>query len=220
MIDSSQPPAVAAPDPPRPARTDHVGAFVRARRRELGITQAELAARIGKSPSYISALEHESTAPSLTTLRRIAAALDTVVAYFFEGPSEDARGTGALPRVTSGADTARLRVVRPAARKVLIDPSRGDVRWELLSPDLQRQMEVVQMTLAPGAIIGEEEWLIHEGEECGIVLDGTLEVEFEQERFTLERGDSLYFPSTRPHRIHNRASCETIAIWIITPPSF
>lgn len=43
----------------------------------------------------------------------------------------------------------RLRVVRPDTRKMLIDPARGNVRWELLSPDLQRQMEVVQMTLEP-----------------------------------------------------------------------
>jgi transcriptional regulator with XRE-family HTH domain len=55
---------------------NHLGMLVRARRRALGLTQAELAARIEKSPSYISALESGSVAPSLMTLRHIAAALD------------------------------------------------------------------------------------------------------------------------------------------------
>src|SRR2546421_6415399 len=94
---------------------NHLGVLVRARRRELELTQAELAARIEKSPSYISALESGSVAPSLTTLRHIAAALDTVVGFFFERPGESGRGEPA------GAG-ARLRVVRPDTRKVLIDP--------------------------------------------------------------------------------------------------
>jgi transcriptional regulator with XRE-family HTH domain len=194
-------------------QTSNLGALIRTRRRELGLTQAELAARTDKSPSYISALESGSVAPSLTALRHIAGALETVVGYFFEQPGSD------QSRAEPGSG-ARLRIVRPSTCKVLIDPARGNVRWELLSPDLQRQMEVVHMTLDPGAVVGEEEWLIHEGEECGIVLIGALVVEFEHESFTLESGDSLYFPSTRPHRIRNRADGSTTAIWIITPPSF
>jgi transcriptional regulator with XRE-family HTH domain len=194
--------------------TAHLGALIRARRRELGLTQAELAARVDKSPSYVSALESGSVAPSLAALRHIAGALETVVGYFFEQP-----GNGQL-RAEPASGGGRLRVVRPATRKVLIDPSRGNVRWELLSPDLQRQMEVVHMRLEPGAVVGEEEWLIHAGEECGIVLSGALAIEFEHESFVLESGDSLYFPSTRPHRIRNCADGPTIAIWIITPPSF
>ncbi len=216
MIESTEQ-CVAQDEGPRaaPANHPHVGVLVRARRRERGMTQADLAARVGKSPSYISALESGGTSPSLMALRHIAEALDTVIGYFFE----EQNANGPANEVANGAP-ARVRVVRPATRKVLIDPSRGNVRWELLSPDLQRAMEVVQMTLEPGAVIGEEEWLVHEGEECGIVLTGCLEVEFESERFTLAGGDSVYFPSTRPHRIHNRADGPTVAIWIITPPSF
>ena len=194
----------------------HVGSLIRARRRALGLTQAELARRVEKSTSYISTLESGNTAPSLTALRHIAAALDTVVGFFFE---EQGGGVRAEPR-TPVQDAARPRVVRPATRKVLTDPARGAVRWELLSPDLQRQMEVVQITVAPGATIGESEWLTHAGEECGIVLQGALEVEFEDETFELGAGDSIYFGSTRPHRLCNRGDAPTTAIWIITPPSF
>jgi transcriptional regulator with XRE-family HTH domain len=195
----------------------HLGTLIRKRRRELGLTQVELAKRIDKSPSYISSLESGSVAPSLAALRHIAQALDTVLGYFFSAP-----GNGKLPaeNTPDKENPVQIRVVRPTTRKVLIDPNMGNVRWELLSPDLQRQMEVVYMTLEPGAIVGEEEWLIHAGEECGIVLEGALDVEFEHETFTLSSGDSLYFPSTQPHRIRNRADGKTIAIWVITPPSF
>jgi quercetin dioxygenase-like cupin family protein len=57
-------------------------------------------------------------------------------------------------------------------------------------------------------------------QERGIVLSGALAVEFEHETFTLASGDSLYFPSTRPHRIRYCADGPTSAIWIITPTSF
>ena len=51
-------------------------------------------------------------------------------------------------------------------------------------------------------------------------LSGALVIEFESETFALTDGDSLYFPSTRPHRIRNSSDGPTTAIWIITPPSF
>lgn len=205
--------------PPQTSGGDghHIGSLIRARRRALGLTQAELARRVEKSTSYISTLESGNTAPSLTALRHIAAALDTVVGFFFE--EQQGGGVRGEPRPPIH-NAAAPRVVRPATRKVLTDPARGAVRWELLSPDLQRQMEVVQITVAPGATIGESEWLTHAGEECGIVLEGALDVEFEDETYALAAGDSIYFPSTRPHRLRNRGDAPTTAIWIITPPSF
>src|SRR5262245_46760575 len=102
----------------------HLGALIRARRRELGPTHAGRAARTEKPPSYIPALESDNVAPSLTPLRHIAGALDPVVGFFFEQPGDGGRA--------EPAPGGRPRVVRPATRKVLIDPSRGDVRWELL----------------------------------------------------------------------------------------
>jgi predicted transcriptional regulator len=48
---------------------------VRQARERLGITQAELAARIGSTQPAIARLEAGGVSPSLATLRRIAAAL-------------------------------------------------------------------------------------------------------------------------------------------------
>jgi ribosome-binding protein aMBF1 (putative translation factor) len=49
---------------------------VRQARERLGITQAELASRIGSTQPAIARLEAGGSTPSLDTLRRIAAALD------------------------------------------------------------------------------------------------------------------------------------------------
>lgn len=49
--------------------------MVRRRARDAGITQAELAARIGSTQPAIARLEAGGNTPSFDTLRRIAAAL-------------------------------------------------------------------------------------------------------------------------------------------------
>jgi len=55
-----------------------VGAVLRARREELGISQEELAERAGVDRSYISILERGLKSPTLETLEKICSALGTL----------------------------------------------------------------------------------------------------------------------------------------------
>ncbi len=56
-----------------------LGHRVRARRTELGLTLDQLAARLDRAPSQVSAIENGHREPRLSTLRRLADALDTSV---------------------------------------------------------------------------------------------------------------------------------------------
>jgi ribosome-binding protein aMBF1 (putative translation factor) len=60
------------------------------RRTELGITQQELAERMGTSHSVISRLESGRHNISMTTLHRLARALDVKLVYGFESNDGDA----------------------------------------------------------------------------------------------------------------------------------
>jgi HTH-type transcriptional regulator / antitoxin HipB len=71
----------------RPRR--ELARIVMLRRAELGISQQELAERMGTSLSVISRLERSGQNFSLTTLQRLAAALDTKLAYSFEPNQAD-----------------------------------------------------------------------------------------------------------------------------------
>ena len=53
------------------------------RRKELGITQDELAFRAGISPSYMSAIERGITDTTISTAKRLAKALSTEVKELF-----------------------------------------------------------------------------------------------------------------------------------------
>jgi len=53
------------------------------------------------------------------------------------------------------------------------------------------------------------------------MLEGTFEVVIgETERYRLQAGDSLYFPSTAPHRWRNPGSTAARLLWTNTPPTF
>jgi transcriptional regulator with XRE-family HTH domain len=53
-----------------------LGAAIRAKRLERGLSQAELAARSGKHPTYLNGIERGHRNPTWTVLSAIAAALD------------------------------------------------------------------------------------------------------------------------------------------------
>ena len=60
----------------------------------------------------------------------------------------------------------------------------------------------------------------HEGEEWGMVLKGRLKVWLGDEIYFLDEGDSIYFPSTIPHRLANVANEPTEYVWVNCPKSF
>lgn len=57
------------------ATTSHFGSAIRAKRKQLGITQTELAERAGLNRSYLSELERGKTSISLERAEKIAKAL-------------------------------------------------------------------------------------------------------------------------------------------------
>ena len=108
-----------------------IGTRIRAVRTLRGLSSSELANQAGVSRGLISQLELDRANPSIETLRRIAAALDSPIAAFFD--DEPANGI----------------VVRRNERKTLKVPRSG-LTYQLLTPDLNRQIEFILIELEPG----------------------------------------------------------------------
>ena len=88
----------------------------------------------------------------------------------------------------------------------------------MLCPDMQHKIEFICINYPVGG--GAEEFYSHEGEECGLILEGTFKGTIGDQEFVLEPGDSIYYASSIPHRWENAGDVEAKAIWAITPPSF
>ncbi len=92
----------------------HVGRRVRARRTQLGLSQTELAKRLGLSFQQIQKYENGGNRISAGTLGQLAAALDAPVGFFFRGLGPD----GPSPRAIGDgrADRMQIEVARNFAR--------------------------------------------------------------------------------------------------------
>ncbi len=70
--------------------------------------------------------------------------------------------------------------------------------FSLAAGKAARHMEPFIITVHPGE---DRELSEHEGEEFMYVLDGTIEVEYGKDLYTLTQGDSIYLDSIVPHQV-------------------
>ncbi len=178
-----------------------VGPRIRLARTSMGKTLEELACKVGVTRSFLSQVERSLAYPSLTTLRRIASELGVPVFLLL-----------------SDGSSPRNALVRKAERHNLFLPD-ATTSYQLLSPDLNRKIEMIFTTLRVGSASCEEP-LSHSGEECAFLIKGKVGVKVGTEEFVLNEGDTLYFDSTSPHRIVNLGDVPAEIISAITPPSF
>ena len=108
--------------------------------------------------------------------------------------------------------------MRKDERRILNFPG-SHLTFELLSPDLNREMEVIEATLEPGAETSEEP-LNHLGEECTIVLQGEMYIKIGDQEYELEKGDSIYYKASLAHKIKSIGEVDLRFISAITPPNF
>jgi transcriptional regulator with XRE-family HTH domain len=112
----------------------HVGARIRMRRKILGVSQEKLADSLGLTFQQVQKYEKGANRVSASKLYEIAAALQTQVAYFFEGLADpsteiDAKAKGAEQFVhdflmtPEGLELAGIfpRITRPAVRRRILD---------------------------------------------------------------------------------------------------
>ena len=76
----------------------HVGLRIRMRRKELGVSQEKLAESIGLTFQQVQKYERAANRVSASKLWEMARALNTSVAYFYEGLGDHAARASSLPK--------------------------------------------------------------------------------------------------------------------------
>lgn len=177
-----------------------VGAQIRRLRGARGWTLAKLATEADLSSGMVSQVERGISEPSLSTLRKLCAALDTPMFELFA--------------TTTDAPIA----VIPAQRRLRVQAPGGGLSYTRLTPGSGR-LEVLEGTLAAGAASADEPWS-HPSEECAVLTSGRLVVEVDGATYELEPGDACSFDSRLPHRYVNPYDDPATFIVSITPPSY
>ena len=186
---------------------DGIGDRLREERTKAGMSQRELARRLGLSPSMISQIESGLSKPSVGTLYAIVTELDLSLDRMIRGDTFE--GT---PYSAPDRDTSPL--VHPGERQA-IDLASG-VRWEELTSHTEEDVDFLEAIYeVGGASTPDESLMRHHGREYGYVMTGTLGVQIGFQEYTLDPGDSIAFDSTRPHRLFNKGDIPVHAIWFV-----
>ena len=186
-----------------------IGKRIKKKRIELGLKGIDLAEKSGLSSGFISQIERNLVNPSVSTLKKIGNALNVPVGTFFEETSSKEETNEFLVN--------KSPIVHENQRKIL-SPNNG-VIFYLLNPDMSGDIEFILDIFESEATTGEELYS-HPGEECGLILEGELEVQLEDKKYLLKKGDSITFKSTILHRKTNTGKFKSISIWANTPPWF
>jgi quercetin dioxygenase-like cupin family protein len=90
------------------------------------------------------------------------------------------------------------------------------VRWERLTARNESGVEFLLTIYPSGSESGPPDALVrHTGREFGIVLKGSLGLTVGFDEYTLAAGDSVFFDSTVPHRLHNDGEETVEAVWVV-----
>ncbi len=185
---------------------DGIGDRLRSERMNSGISQRELARRLGLSPSMISQLERGISKPSVGTLYAIVTELGLSLDRVIRGEDDASVGEARFAEASP--------VVRPPERQA-IDLETG-VRWEELTSTSEEGIDFLHATYeVGGASTPDESLMRHNGREYGYVMSGLLGIKIGFQEHELQPGDAIAFDSTLPHRLFNKGDEPVHAIWFV-----
>jgi len=170
-------------------------------RKSKGLSQRQLARRVGVGSGTISSIESMSTQPSVAVLKKILDGIPMDLATFFSFELEESKARH-FPK------NSHVDIGAPGLKYLLVAAKRPN-----------RQIQMLHEFYEPGKASGRRS-LSHEGEECAIIVRGTLQVSVDDETYILQSGDAYYFNSEAPHRFRNIGQdvCEVVSA--CTPPTF
>ncbi len=178
---------------------EHIGNKIKDLRNRNGLTQQELADRTELTKGFISQLERGQVSPSIVTLLDLIECLGTTASEFFKETEEE--------HIVFSEEGFFEKV----------DEAGNSIQW--IVPTAQKyQMEPLLVELQPHQSLEEDK--PHDGEEFGYLMSGRIQLYLGEEVYSVEAGESFYYPAKRKHRIENPGSEPARFIWVSTPPTF
>ena len=178
-----------------------IGQRLKSIRTGLKLSQRALARQSGVANATISQIEAGKLNPTVSMLKKVLDGIPVSLGEFFGDEFE-----------------SRDRVFFRAEE--LTEIADGGVSYRQVGRNLVgRAIQLILETYQPGSGTGKHA-ITHEGEECGIVVRGRLEVTVGEQSAVLKAGDAYYFKSNQPHQFRTSGNAECQLISACTPPTF
>lgn len=174
-----------------------VGQRLKHLREERGVSMRSLARTSGLSANALSMIERGLTSPSVSTLNKLAGALEVPVTAFFRAEPD-------RTKIVHLKFDDRIRV--PFAHSI----------WEGLGGEqFSGRIEAFMVTLEPGSSSGPH-GMLHTGSEFVYCLQGVIDYEVDGQVYQLNTGDTVIFAAQLTHRWRNSGSTPAKAIIVIS----
>ena len=180
----------------------NVGMTIKNIRKSKKLLLKEVASKCGISSSMLSQIEKGNANPSLNTIKSIAQVLEVPLIKFF---------------IDSDKEKYEFHLLKKNERKII---STEYVTYELLSPDVETNIECMQMTLIGKNAETSVKPMSHKGEEIAVLLDGKVKLTIGKFSVILSSGDSIHIPAMAPHKWTNLNDTKSVIIFSVTPPEF
>jgi len=178
----------------------NIGEKIKRLRKENNLSIQKLARRSGVSAAGIHKIESNEMIPTITTLLKIANALEKKVSFF----------------VDEGEELSEVEYIHVNERMKF--PASGfDVIYETIAARLQNCIfQAGVYKVKPGGSSGEEP-MAHRGEELAFCLHGQVEFTIRGERYVLTEGDCIHFKCSIPHSFRNIGDDQAVFLSVVSP---
>jgi transcriptional regulator with XRE-family HTH domain len=179
---------------------DEIYKKIKEQRLQKGLTLKELSERTELSISFLSQVERGTTSLAITSLKKIADALNIKITEFFD-------------------DTANKNYMVKKTEQKLFQIKGSEFTYARLNGEFSgRTLEPILVTLAPNQ--KQTQKYGHAGEEFYYVLKGFVIFNIDGKEYVIREGDSIHFPSTCQHTVENPFNEESILLCVLTPVIF
>ena len=179
----------------------HIGAKLKALRKQKNLSLNSLAEELGMSYSYLWGLENDKHSISIVNLQRISKYFDVDLIYFFTNENISAK-----VKLIQKSDTIKYQ-------------TEDGMYFNVLSSGFSENMEI-SLIYHPAFSPSERRVYNHnQGEEEFItVLEGILFVQVSEINYKLEAGDSICFDARLDHTIYTEH--EPARFFLISSPPY
>lgn len=173
---------------------------IRELRKKKNLTLKDLSEKTGLSVSFLSQVENNSSSLAITSLKKIADALDVSMGYFFTEPM------------------SHNFLVKDEDQKVFQIGNSNSKFVRLSGTFPERNMEAMMVIIPAEQKHGDKYG--HIGEEFIYVLEGVIILNLDGKEFIAKKGESIHFPSTFPHILVNPLQEDAKILTIVQPVLF
>ena len=178
-----------------------IGRRLRDIRTRMNLSQRQLARQSGVANATISQIEAGKLNPTVSMLKRVLDGIPINLSEFFGDEFESESQV----------------FFRAEELTEIVD---GDVSFMQVGANLHnKSLQMIKECYQPGAGTGRHA-ITHDGEECGIILSGRLQVSVGEQTAILRAGEAYYFKSDQPHHFHNPGNEPCELITACSPPTF